>query len=70
MLISRQIKLILLKAIKESGQNRKVKNNPVIIWIDKQIPERDPIFHHRLILEGVGKLINELFNNLINGLLI
>lgn len=32
----------------------------MIICVIKQIPKRDPKFHHILILEGVGRVINEL----------
>ena len=30
------------------------KNSPVIIWIIKQSPNKDPKFHMALILVGVG----------------
>lgn len=49
----------LLKANRVSGVYRNAKNNPLIIWIIKHNPNIDPKFQNRLILIGVGKLINE-----------
>ena len=50
-----------LQAIwKSSGVYRKAKNNPLIIWIIKHNPNIDPKFQNKLILIGVGRLINEL----------
>jgi len=46
------------------------KNKPVTIWIPKHNPNKDPKFHHALILDGEGKSINELFIILSNGDLI
>jgi hypothetical protein len=42
------------------------KNNPVIIWIIKLSPKRDPKFHQKEIEEGEGRSISALliiFNN-------
>jgi len=35
--------------------------SPVMIWIPKQSPKRDPKFHMYEIFEGEGKSIKELF---------
>lgn len=67
--VSNIIKLILLKANKVSGVYRNAKNNPLIICTIKHSPNIDPRFQNRLILIGVGKLINELFKIIIRGLL-
>lgn len=44
------------------GLYRNAKNNPVIIWIIKQAPNKDPKFQSNLIFLGILILI-ELFNN-------
>lgn len=54
--------LTLLKAKSVSGLYRNAKNNPVIIWIIKQVPNIDPKFQNKLIFLGILILI-ELFNN-------
>lgn len=33
---------------------------PVRIWVIRQIPSRDPKFHHEEMLDGVGRSIREL----------
>lgn len=38
-----------------------------MIWIIKHNPNIDPKFQNKLILIGVGKLINESFNIEYNG---
>lgn len=43
------------------------RNNPVRIWIIKQIPSRDPKFHHDEILDGAGKSMNELLMIFMSG---
>lgn len=43
------------------------KNTPVIIWIIKHNPNKDPKFHSVEILDGVGRSINELLIILIIG---
>lgn len=52
--------LTLLKANVVSGQNRNARNRPEIIWVIRQIPDNDPKFHHKEILEGVGNSTSEL----------
>lgn len=61
------IRFTLLNANKVSGAYRNAKNSPVIIWIIKQRPNIDPKFQNKLILIGVGRLINELLIILIKG---
>lgn len=68
--VSYIIEFTLLKANKVSGVYRNAKNKPVIIWIIKHNPNIDPKFQNKLILIGVGKLINELLIIKINGWLI
>jgi hypothetical protein len=43
------------------------KNSPVAIWITRQIPSRDPKFHHVLMFDGVGRSIKALLIILISG---
>lgn len=43
------------------------RNKPVRICRIRQIPRREPRFHHAEILDGVGKSINELLMILISG---
>jgi hypothetical protein len=43
------------------------RNRPVTIWVPKQRPKREPKFHSREILEGVGRSTRELFIILIKG---
>ena len=43
------------------------KNKPVAICRSKQIPRREPKFHHAEMFEGVGKSMNELLTILANG---
>jgi hypothetical protein len=43
------------------------RNSPVAICRIKQIPSRDPKFHHAEILDGVGKSMNEWLIIFING---
>lgn len=43
---------------------------PVVSWIIKHSPNRDPKFHHVEMLEGVGRSISELFMILIKGWLV
>jgi hypothetical protein len=43
------------------------RNNPVAICRIKQIPSRDPKFHHAEILDGVGRSMNEWLIIFING---
>lgn len=43
------------------------RNNPVKICSAKQMPKRDPKFHHAEIFDGVGRSMNELLMILING---
>lgn len=50
-----------------SGVYRKAKNRPLMIWIIKHSPNIDPKFQNKLILIGVGKLINESFIIFISG---
>lgn len=57
----------LLKANSVSGVYRNAKNKPLIIWIIKHKPNIDPKFQNKLILIGVGKLINESFKIDIRG---
>ena len=35
------------------------KNRPVIICTIRQIPSREPKFHHAEMLDGVGRSMNE-----------
>ena len=35
-------------------------SRPVRIWVARQIPSRDPKFHHIEMLDGVGRSIKEL----------
>lgn len=58
--MSRQIVLTLSKAKKVSGQYLNVNKSPVIIWVIKQIPDKEPKFHHKEMLVGVGRSIKEL----------
>jgi hypothetical protein len=37
------------------------KNSPVVICRIKQIPSREPKFHHAEMLDGVGRSMNEWF---------
>lgn len=43
------------------------KNSPVIIWIIKHKPNKEPKFHHALMLEGEGRSIKELLTIFIIG---
>lgn len=51
--------MTLLKARMVSGVYRNAKKIPLIIWMIKHRPNIDPKFQNKLILIGVGKLINE-----------
>ena len=43
-----------------SGEYRKAKNSPVIIWIIKHNPNNEPKFHMIEIFNGVGTFIKFL----------
>lgn len=43
------------------------KNRPVIICTIKQIPSREPKFHHDEMLDGAGRSMNEWLIILSNG---
>lgn len=43
------------------------RNSPVRICAIKQIPNREPKFHHEEIFEGAGRSIKELLTIFING---
>lgn len=43
------------------------KNNPVKIWVIRQIPSKEPKFHHDEMFEGAGKSIKELLIIFISG---
>jgi len=40
---------------------------PVINWITRHMPKREPAFHHLEMLEGAGKSFRALFAIFING---
>ena len=42
-------------------------SRPVKIWVARQIPSRDPKFHHMEMLDGVGRSIRELLIIFIRG---
>jgi len=50
---------VLLKAVEMSEVKCIAKNKPVIIWVIRHTPSRDPKFHQELILEGVGRSLRE-----------
>lgn len=35
------------------------RNNPVTIWMARQIPRSEPKFHHEEMLDGVGRSMRE-----------
>lgn len=43
------------------------RNNPVAIWIIKQIPNKEPKFHQVEIFDGVGRSIKAFLAILIRG---
>lgn len=43
------------------------RNNPVMIWIIRQRPSREPKFHHDEIFDGAGRSMNEWLIILISG---
>lgn len=43
------------------------KNNPVKIWVTRQIPKRDPKFHQAEMFTGAGRSTNALLAILIKG---
>lgn len=43
------------------------RNKPVRICSPKQMPNRDPKFHHAEMFDGAGKSMNELLMILIRG---
>lgn len=43
------------------------RNRPVRIWIIRQIPSKDPKFHHDEMLDGAGRSINDSFTIFISG---
>lgn len=43
------------------------RNRPVKIWRIRQIPRREPKFHHDEMFEGAGRSIKELLMILISG---
>jgi hypothetical protein len=47
--------LTLEKAKETSAQKCIAKKSPVINWVTRHNPKRDPKFHKDEILEGVGK---------------
>jgi hypothetical protein len=51
------------------GQKCMARNSPVTIWATRQTPNRDPKFHHPLIVEGVGRSTRALFAILNKGCL-
>ena len=42
-------------------------SRPVKIWVARQIPSRDPKFHHMEMLDGVRRSIRELLIIFIRG---
>ena len=42
-------------------------SRPVRIWVARQIPSRNPKFHHIEMLDGVGGSIKELLMVFIRG---
>ena len=45
------------------------RNNPVVICVTRQIPNSDPKFHQRLIVDGIGKFTRTSFAILNKGCL-
>lgn len=43
------------------------RNSPVMIWIIRQRPSREPKFHHDEIFDGAGRSMNEWLIILISG---
>lgn len=46
------------------------RKNPLMIWINKNIPSKDPKFHIYEILIGVGKFNKDIFKRFIKFLFI
>jgi hypothetical protein len=55
-------------AIWVSGMNTEETRIPEMIWIDKIIPRRNPMFHKELIEDGDGRSIKDLFMIFVIGL--
>lgn len=43
------------------------RNNPVKIWIIRQIPKSEPKFHHEEIFDGAGRSMKDSLTILIKG---
>lgn len=57
----------LWKAVEVSEVKCIARNRPVMIWMPKHKPSKDPKFHQLLIFNGVGRSTKDLLIILING---
>lgn len=55
-------------AIWVSGMNTEDAKIPEIIWMDRIIPRRNPMFHRELIGDGDGRSVKDLFIIFVIGL--